>query len=464
MKSPAPIRISGDDRATLETLARRDDRTGLRAQAVLALSTGASISGAARSLRLAEKTVRAAGRRFLEGGAAAIRERREARAPRFPDLRVCVPAEIATWKETHAHGRPPLARRKIETWVRDCAALGLLPAGGRLPDREWFRERFKTGPGVVQDAFDELAAQGFVRAVRRGGTFLESPLPFSGRYLLGLLPLRVDATREGLDSALEAAARRQEKRLGVAWDIVEIVPPWHPAYLPTFRDLQAQRYAGALLRTATRRMEEPGRSTWLASLDHVPVFALGGVSREQTASLGSHAVVADHFPEDDLGALFRAVRAAGCRRAFVLGVVVTSAPAISREREDAVHREAAAAGVEIPPCFYQCAATSTPLQTRRLADLAFSGRDAERIDAVVSLQDNFAPVLCDALVARFGAAAARRRVRVFSMGFIPRKKPCAIPVEWHGTDWDATLDAFVSWCDSIHCGAPSPAPPLIVRR
>ena len=457
--SPKAISLSPADRAALERLARGGSRAAFRAKAVLALSDGGTVAGTARRLKVTPKTVRAARARFFDGGADALREKPRGGEPEFPVLRVSPPSELANWTEGGARGRPPRARRKIETWVRDAAALGLLRPGARLPDRDWFRREFHATPGLVQSAFAELAAQGFVRSVPGVATLLARRLPFAGRYLLGILPKRDDQSREGLDVSLLAAARRQEKRLGVEWEVCDIVPPSHPDYLPTLFQIASQRYAGVLLRATMRRKDDPGRHRWFASVDHVPIcsYSIEGGPSILSGDYGSHFSALIRPGSSALETLFAAVRAAGCRRALVLGV--ESPEDVSAAAESETRAVATAAGIAIPPHFYQCASLLAPLQTRRLADLLLVSAEAAGIDAAICLQDNFAPILCDAI-----RDAGTTAVKVFSLGSFPNEMHCSLPVEWHGDDWDATLDGFVRWCDAVHAGDPAPPPPVLVRR
>ena len=460
---PPRLEIAPADRAALERMAKGRRRAAFRARAVLALADGGSVAATARRVRITEKTVRAARANFLSGGVDALRDKPRGGIPEFPELRVSPPPELANWREGGARGRPPHARRKIETWVRDCAALGLLRPGARLPDREWFCREFSATPGLVQAAFSELARQGFVRPVQNVATYLPRRLPFAGRYLLGVLPIRDDENREGLDTSLIAAARRQEKRLGVKWDVCDIVPPSHPDYLPTLFRIASQRYAGVFLRVPTRKKYNPGRHRWFASVDHVPICSMGPRSGSSDGGFGSHFHFIAIPSVSSLETLFAAVRAAGCRRALVLGA--QNEPVASAAAEDEALAAAAKAGVEVPRGFYQCVNLLAPLQTRRLLELALSHQDAAGLDSVVCLQDNYAPIVCEGLVARFGGAqAASRRFKVFSLGSFPGELRCLLPVEWHGDDWDATLDSFVRWCDAIHAGVDDPPPPSIVRR
>lgn len=70
---PIATSLSPADRAALERLAKGESRAAFRARAVLALADGKGVAEAARSVRVTEKTVRAALARFRKGGVGGLR-------------------------------------------------------------------------------------------------------------------------------------------------------------------------------------------------------------------------------------------------------------------------------------------------------------------------------------------------------------------------------------------------------
>ena len=468
------------DRAGLERMAKGKNRAALRARAVLALADGESLAGIARKLSVSRNLVRAAARRFREGGADALLDRAEA-AGRIPRLEISIPTELAGKGPNAGPGRPAHTRLRIETWVRDCTALGLFKPGARLPERTWFRDRFKTSLGAVQSAFDSLAAQGFVRSIPGKGSFVSPRLPFEDRYLLILMSLGEEI--EGVDAALLAAARRQEKRLGVRWDVEQTLVHVKPHYAEQIEAIASQRYAGVCIRAAIPKHGNRGGPARYATLDHVPICSCLG---SHPVDYGSHACHMAIPGPETTERLFAACRAAGRRRPLVVDYTLQAAPA----RRDTTLRAAATAGLEVDPRRYVQCTFSSPEQTRLILDLALSHPAAEGIDSAVCLMDNLCEPLCEALREHFDALGdgtpwghglpargsgsvtgrqpvppgKRHDIAVFSAGSFPvTQKPC-LPVEWHGEDWDATLDGFVAWCRAIHAGGPVPPPPRVVRQ
>ena len=442
-------------------MAKGKGRAAFRAKAVLAVAEGKSVAAAARAAKVTENTVRAALDRFRRGGPDALLDHKAAGKP--PSLPVSVPRELLSFRRAPRAGRPPRVRIRIGHWVRDCIALGLFRRGECLPDRAWFARRFHTTQSAVQAAFATLRDEGFVRAERGRGTFVPKALPFDGRFLLLTL------SSEGLDLALEAAARRQETQChGIRWDVERSIGTDNAGYLPLLDRIASQRYAGVFIRSAFPQNGVSGRARF-ASIDHVPILCMGA----EKIDLGSHARKIASAERNIPEAIFKACAAAGCRRPFVLDAfgphVVPEE--VEDEKEARVRRAAASAGIEIGPYAYQCVPRFRPVQFRRMLATALAAIGEGGIDSAISLEDNLTEALCEALAKRFDATAVggppapRHGIRVFSAGSFPiTQRPC-LPVEWHGTDWDATLDRFVGWCAAVHGGAsPDEAPVALVVR
>jgi DNA-binding transcriptional regulator YhcF (GntR family) len=459
---PGRIVLSAKERAALVCLAHGESRIAYRAKGVLLLADGLSKAAVARKLRVGESAVRQWERRWLAGGGTdSLRRRGRKRAPEqdgeaaVPDLPTRIPAtELALLRrEPTGRGRPVSARIAIEAWVRDAAALGLVAPGARLPDQMWFVKCFRAASHTVADAFSALAKQGFVRNRRRIGSFVASPLPFDKRYLLLLTQ-----NDEGLDLALASAAREQEGRLGVQWDVVRGGHSRDILGLSDFqRDVASQRWAGVFLRTSPST-DLPG---WeFLHLDRTPVSG----DLYDLPFHGKHVVPLEnawhgsgkwkrHFTET----VFRTIRDAGGRRVLVFDNVGDDSPG---GREEAMGTTAASFGLALPESCYQLLAARQKEQIATILSAVLRVARLERIDAVAVLQDNFAAPVCDALVARFGAEAASR-LFIAAIGNRPALPRCALPVAWHGHDYSVTLDSFVEWCDAIHAGEKTPPAPVL---
>ena len=63
-------------------------------------------------------------------------------------------------------------RHKIAQSLRKAIVSGKYQPGQQLPTRVVLEKRFKVSPETLQRSFDELKEDGFLRAQRRGGTFV----------------------------------------------------------------------------------------------------------------------------------------------------------------------------------------------------------------------------------------------------------------------------------------------------
>lgn len=459
---PTKITLSAKDRAALARLARGSNRLAWRAKGVLLLADGLSKAAVARRLSTGESAVRRWERRWLVGGGAdSLRRKGRSRAPGgrncvadAPDLPTRIPpAELALLRRGPAgRGRPASARCAIEAWVRDAFALGLVAPGAQLPNQTWFAKRFHAASHTVADAFSTLAKQGFVRNRRRVGSFLAETPPFEKRYLLVL-----SSRNEGIDQSIAAAAREQEIRLGVRWDMRHVNSPETPGLASFQRDVASQRWAGIYLRTSPStdlpgwEFLHLGRTPISGKLFDLPFHG------EYVVPSARDPREADDSENGAVDVVLSALRTAGRQRPLVIDTVKEH---FSGRQVANARRKAAERGLEIPEGCYQLLDVHQAEQLEMVLAAAVRVAEWERIDSVAILQDNFAAPVCDALVRRFGADRAAR-LRIAAFGNRPALPETCLPVVWHGLDLGATLDSFVDWCDAIHAGDKSPPPPVL---
>ena len=82
-------------------------------------------------------------------------------------------------------GRPPNSKNLIVRHLRKQILDGRLSPGSRLPTRAAIELQFKSGPGTVQRALDDLTQDGFVQSSGRGTFVAENP-PHLSRYAVVL--------------------------------------------------------------------------------------------------------------------------------------------------------------------------------------------------------------------------------------------------------------------------------------
>ena len=199
----------------------------------------------------------------------------------------------------------------IEESIRQAIRSGAYPAGGRMPSRRSLLAEFKVSPITLQAALDRLAEQGFVEPRGRHGTFVSELPPNLTRLAL----VFADRPNTGQWNRFWSVIHRE----GLAWS-----------------DGRGRRFApyfcgeGDEDRLRLRADAEEGRLAgflfvtppWFLAgstvLTHDIPRVFMGNEREDTLRFSASAL---SFGEADglLQRVFRAFRAAGCRR--VAGLV-----------------------------------------------------------------------------------------------------------------------------------------------
>ena len=435
------VELSISDRTALETLARRDGNTGVRARIVLAAAKCATIAAVSRETGATRLTVRKWLGIFRERGGVGLENIRPAPPAREtpPDIPPCtVPAALAP------SGRAPSARLCIECAVRRAAALGIVPPGGLLPDRAWFAKRFNASLAAVQAAFASLSEQGFTVARTRTGTRLAARLPFEGHFLLIQEGGSLDGRLNGINVNMAGAVRRAEAlRPGTKWDILQRSPETVDRLR---RDIAMHRWRGVFMRTAHTDTDKwrPGEAT-IASVPDVPMIV--ATIFEGTAV--SPLVRALHF--DDLepwGDVFARCRRDGWRRVAIADTCLGMRESGYEGIEAKIRAEAARFGVEIPDGAYLSPTSGEhPSGVRRCFELMFRLIRPGDIDAILVRRDDLLKPVAAALRARWGEEAALRLpFAVWSTGdFLPDE---GMHVRWHGPDLVSIVLDFMDRCEA----------------
>lgn len=364
-------------------------------------------------------------------------------------------AAVLRADRTGARGPEPRKRMRLVDWVRNGIAEGRLKPGAPLSDRSWFERRFGATRATVQAAFDQLAREGFTRAVRHVGTFVADPPPFAGRYLLALSGTAERPSDDMIGRALKEAAARVGERRGVRFEALPVLDegPDSERYAQLLSDLGRQRWAGAFLRALSSNR---GLRT-IANVDHVPV---SGIYADDPRAGGSLSVSLTPPVTSGLAGtcrcLFDKCLRAGCRSVLVLST------AVGEDEEAVVRTLASRMGLRIGPNGYQTAWIDPGglLQARRLLRLAFAPRAVDLPDAVVLLDDNFVEPFETALFSNFGPSGASRFF-VAAWGNLPALPRTRVPVTFSGLDLERTLDSFVVWAEAVHAGVRDPERPRL---
>lgn len=352
-----------------------------------------------------------------------------------------------------------MKRLRIVESLRNGVALGRLLPGSKLPDRTWYMEKFGVTRSTVQEAFDQLAAEGFTVAVRHKGTSVTKVPPFRGRYLLALCGTEGRPVPYPFDRALQAAARQLEKSRGVVFDVRTILDegPESEAFAKVLADLRSQRYSGAFLRAlAVNR----GLST-IGNVDNVPI---AGFFSRVDRSQGSHV---HPLMDDGVGHENATQHLAGllseCRRAGKKSVLVVANSFGDEELEDWVRKQAAFHGLHCGPNGYLLSGLEPAYlrQLTRFLKLLLAPGSRNLPEAIVLEDDNFLEPLETALRELYGEAAPQQFF-VVSNANQPLIPSTGLDVTFHGVDTLATLSSFMDWAEAVHLGKGTEHPPKVV--
>ena len=358
-------------------------------------------------------------------------------------------------EDAGARGPEPRKRLRIADHIRNGVAEGRLAPGSLLPDRLWFMKKFCATRGTVQRAFDLLAREGFTRAVRRRGTFIVDPPPFTGRFLLMLCGTADHPADSMLGRSLAEAARLVGERRGVHFDIRHALDegPDSPVYETILSDLRRQRYAGVFLRALSSNR---GLHT-IGNLDHVPVSGLFSQDPRAGGSLVC-PLVSDWTSifRSSYRRLFEECREAGRRSVLVISTARDS------DDEGAVRRMARECGLSIGPNGYQTGWIDPGelRQVVRLLRLALAPSCADLPEAIVLMDDNFIAPVETTLLSLYGESAVERFF-IVSCGNRPLLPKTLFPVTFHGFDNERMLDDFVRWTNALHAGERNPETPRL---
>ena len=364
--------------------------------------------------------------------------------------------------------RGPLPRKRIEIadWVRREIVVGHLAPGDRLPSRTWFQRRFTPNANVVQRAFAELAADGFVetRGAAARGTVVARTPPYAGRYLLLVKAHEEDGGYNFFSSALKMAARELERRRGIKFDVVGVADASGEGedsaeYGRVVERVRRHLYSGVVAQHVNR---DHGQDTVL-NLDYVPMtyfgkaseFAQGKWVRSISSTSGT-----DENPLNSLALQFKNCAAAGLRRIAVFAS--TPDRLIAANAEKIARAEAKECGVEIEAdgCHFTGMAMwhIERLEFVRLVRLYLCYIADNPVDAIVLGDDNFLEPFEDACAEVYGA---RKKLpfAVFCHCNFPRPPKSRYGATFHGIDCTATLGTFVDYAEALLSGSDSPPTP-----
>ena len=337
-------------------------------------------------------------------------------------------------RQKHPLERHGEIRAKLSSLIRS----GAKPPGSRLPTRLELAAQFRTSPVTIQKALIQLAADGFVAARGRAGTFVVERPPHLYRF--GLV-LHAPQTSGYLRAIVEQAAvleRTHNWRFPI-YSHVE-GPADSENHRSMLADLQAHRLAGLIL------MQQPiyFQSTPLFAQPDLPRVAI--VDHHQVPGVGCVRLNNQLFVEKALDYL----KAQGRQR-----VALVATPNIPNAFIDAVTDGVARRRMMTRPAWIQSLDHRWTHWAAHVVAALFDGPVANRPDALIIADDHLVEPVTTAL--RHCNVRVPAELAIVAHCNFPNLPTATVPVCWLGYDVRQVLETAVGYIQQALQG-PAPAP------
>ncbi len=305
--------------------------------------------------------------------------------------------------------------QKIASTLRKAIVAGKYKPGQQLPTRVILERKYKVSPETLQRSFDELKADGFLRAQRRGGTFVVDFPPHLHRYGLALGSKLDDPGYPQFFKVLAEQAQAMDGQdhasipvyLGVA-DKVE-----NQGITDLTYDLKHQRLAGVIY---CGFVPERFKSATIPQI-------LISNTRHKAQDFSLLAMSTDQYVRKAVS--YFATQ--GCKRLGVVGIVGWERKALGALIETC--REA---GLAFEDQWFQSVSLTEPQTARRITHLMMHADNRRRPDALLIADDNIIAYVKGGLVD--AGVTARKDVCVIAHANFPSPSDDTWPMRRLGYD------------------------------
>lgn len=341
-------------------------------------------------------------------------------------------------------GRPPNKRDQVVRYVRRRIVEGHLQPGDPVTGHEGLMRRFQATSTTVEQAMNQLQAQGFVAAQRRRGTFVAPHPPHVSQYALAFPWGEAHA-----QSQFYLAIRREAEKLNRPERRVSL-----------FFNQDGDAGSADFQRLATHVANHCLAGLIFAYHPHHligwPILETKGLPRVAIISAPNFPGIPAVSPDlaDFLGKALDHMVARGRRRVAVITLAQDS------QAQDTFAAQfgaaVAARGLESRPWWLQSAAATTPRWAGNVAQLLMVAAPAERPDALIIFDDN----LVEHATAGLAEADLHTPVEleIVAHANFPYPTPSKLPVTRLGFDVARLLAVCLDQIDRQRQG--QPVPPL----
>ncbi len=327
----------------------------------------------------------------------------------------------------------------------------VLKPGSRLPTRIELQKEYKTTPVTVQRALDKMIADGFIRADGRRGTFVaDYPSCFSNYAIV--YPSHFDSNHHEISfwRVLANLAKSNKyaptRRFTIYTDLNGHTD--EPDYIRLGEDLQAKRLAGIIFASSPYNMDRTQLFKDIMSQKDLPKVAF------MSSSPYSGLPTVSTCHGDSLCMVFNYLQNRKVKRLSVLNAHLGQNKFEEFPNESNLYAETKKRGIQLLPHNVQVMHTLLFPRARQLTQLMVHGRQGERPDAMLILDDSLVEYASKG-IAESGLKVPGDLTVVAYCNF-PEPPETAVPVTFFGLDVNAVLEKCLEVMDCQRNGRKYP--------
>ena len=328
---------------------------------------------------------------------------------------------------------------------------GILPPGSRLPTKIELQKQYRTTSATVQAALHKMKADGFTRSQGKGGTFVaDYPSCFSNYAIV--YPSHFDSNHHEVNfwrvlaNLAKSNKYAPERRFTIYTDLNGHTD--EPDYIRLGEDLQAKRLAGIIFASSPHDMEKTPLLKDIMSQKDLPKVAFMSSSPYS----GLPSVSTCH--EDSRCMVFNYLQNRGVKRLAVLNAHLGQNKFEEFPNESNLYAETKKRGIQLLPHNVQVMHSLLFPRARQLTQLMLHGRQDERPDAMLILDDSLVEYATKG-IAESGLKVPGDLTVVAYCNF-PEPPQTAVPVTFFGLDVNAVLDKCLEVMDCQRKGREYP--------
>jgi len=333
--------------------------------------------------------------------------------------------------------RPAHRRQQVLAHLRAAIVAGEYPSGGRLPTRRELEKSLRASRLTVQAVLDRLAADGFVEARGRHGTFMVDQPPHRHRFALVLPPSSPYQAPSLFIDALHREVALLEGEHNHRFVVYPTVDGEHgEGYQGLAEDVRAERLAGIIYVSAVDRFG-------LAGLDtiRVPLVAINSGVGVQATVVPNYASFYD---------LATAEAARQGRRRLAMLTLGSSFAAV----QATIGPLMTARGLELRRAWFHSLSSGRAGWARNVVELLLAGPPPKRPDLLLVADDNLLTETTEAL--RELRVRVPEDLTVLAHTNFPWPAPAAVPVVRLGFDVGDLLRACLAQIEALRRGEAVP--------